>query len=161
MNTLIPQAPDSTGPSIHKLKERHHEIKRRLIAGDLATDIAKSMGVSDAWMSIIISSPPFVAELEKARALADANAADIGKRLTALAPDAMDIIEQAIRKKEFRDRFSPMQQVTNAKDVLDRVGHGKPTAQAQQPVAVKIEIVNFTVAPKPQTVIDAKVVQGE
>lgn len=151
---LLAQAPKTEGPTIKEMKERHFEIMRRLVAGELQTDIARSLGMTDAWMSIVIASPVFRVELEKLRAEANHNAADVGARLTALAPDAMSVMEQAIRDKAAD--LSMMQKVSVARDVLDRAGHGKPQAQTQANVAVKVEILQFTAPAK----ADPKIIES-
>lgn len=145
---ILAEAP-KVGPSIERLKERHFEIMRRLVAGELQTDIAASLGMTNSWISIVIASPVFQAELEKLRAVANAEACDVGSRITKLAPDAMAVLERAIRAKGVEQQLSTMQQVSVARDVLDRAGHGKPQALTQAAVAVKVEIVQFS-APAPQ-----------
>jgi hypothetical protein len=148
------------GPTIQSLKERHHEIKRRLVAGERAIDICRSMGMTPSWLSIVMSSPVFKMEMEKERQLADENAADVSKRLTRLAPDAMQVLEEAIRNKGDKE-LSTMQRVYVAKDVLDRAGHGKPQAQTQAQVAVKVEIVQFSApAQAPATITVSQEAEG-
>jgi hypothetical protein len=146
------------GPSIKSISERHHEIKRRLVAGERQVDIAHSLGMSQSWLSIVISSPAFQIVMEEERKLADINAADVSKRLTRLAPDAMTVLENAIRKKREETLITPMQQVLVARDALDRAGHGRPIAQQAAPTSIKINIVQFS-APseqKPQVVIEGE-----
>lgn len=139
---LLAQAPNA-GPSIQQMKERHFEIMRRLVAGDAQTDIAHALGMTDSWISIVIASPVFQAELSKLRELANQNAADVAGRMTRLAPDAMTVLEEALRNRDKKNDLSMMQKVSVAKDVLDRAGHGKPQALTQAAVAVKVEIVQF------------------
>lgn len=152
---LVAEAPKA-GPTIKDMKERHHEIKRRLVAGERAIDIARSLGMTPSWLSIVMASPVFEAELARERALADASAADVGSRLMKLAPDAMTVLEKAIRAKGAEQTLSTMQQVSVARDVLDRAGHGKPQALTQAAVAVKVEIVQFNGPAGP--VAEAKIV---
>lgn len=152
---LVAEAPKA-GPSIKDMKERHYEIMRRLVAGELQTNIARSLGVTDSWISIVIASPVFQVELAKLRELANQDAADVAGRLTKLAPDAMTVLEKAIRAKGAEQTLSTMQQVSVARDVLDRAGHGKPQALTQASVAVKVEIVQFNGPAGP--VAEAKVI---
>ena len=123
------------------MKERHHEIKRRLIAGDRAVDIARSMGMTQSWLSIVMASPVFESELLKEREIADRNATDIGARLTRLAPDAMNVLEKAVRERS--ENIPEVTRVKFAQDVLDRVGHGKPTAVTPGQTSVRVELVTF------------------
>ena len=140
---ILAQAPSIDKPSIQALKERHYEMMRRLVAGDMAVDICKAMGVTQAWFSIVQASPAFQAELIKLRAEADKNAADVGARLEALAPDAMGVIEDAIRKQGKESPLTPLQRVYIAQDVLDRTDHGKSQPKQKDAASVKVEIVQF------------------
>ena len=141
---LLAEAPKA-GPSIQSLKERHFEMMRRLVAGDPAVEICKALGMTQSWFSIVQSSPAFQSELIKLREEANQNAADIGKRLTNLAPDAVSVLEKAIRDQKFD--ISPFQKVFVARDILDRVGHGKPVAAGAQQASVTVQIVQFAAAP--------------
>jgi hypothetical protein len=147
---IVAEAP-SASPSIKSLKERHHEIKRRLVAGDRAIDIARSIGMTASWLSIVMSSPVFQVEMERERQMADENAADVAQRLTRLAPDAMTVLERAVRGIQQADGkiappegISPALQTNVARDILDRAGHGKPVAAAPSSVAVTVQLVQFS-----------------
>jgi hypothetical protein len=154
---IVATAPSGNRPSIVSLKERHHEIKRRLIAGDTQREICRSLGMSDSWMSIVVSSPAFQAELAVLRKAADANASDIGQRLSDLAPDAMDVLEKAVRGKLVD--IPPVKRVSFALDALDRAGHGKPAASSAATANVRVEIVQFSqatpVVPNATIVVEA------
>lgn len=149
------------------MKERHHEIKRRLIAGDRYVDIARDMGMTQSWLSIVVSSPVFQMELQKLRAEADREAADISKRLTNLSPDAMTVLERAIRGKngDFKppDGISAAKQADIALTVLERDGHGKPQQTTPSTANVKVEIVQFNVpaGAAAETSVKATVIEGE
>lgn len=155
---LLATAPAVGGPTIKEMKERHFEIMRRLVAGELQTDIAHSLNMTDSWISIVIASPVFQVELAKLREVANGNAADVGARLTKLAPDAMSVLERAIRDKAVD--ISIMQQVSVARDVLDRAGHGKPVAAGAAQVAVKVELVQFAGSIKQEATIDVAASNG-
>jgi hypothetical protein len=120
-----PPAPQS----LSALKERHHEIKRRLIAGDRQVDIAHALGMTQSRLSIVINSPAFQSELRILRAAADLEAADVGKRITKLAPAAMKVLEAAILQTP--DGIGPLAKVGIAKDVLFMAGHS-PAQRAPQ-----------------------------
>lgn len=107
--------------------ERHFEILRRLVAGDRQCDIAHSLGMTDARLSIIVNSPLFQARLLELRSRANSNATDIQKRITSLSVDSMTLLENAIRAKRGTPEYEDMKPIERAKlaqDNLDRAGHG-------------------------------------
>ena len=150
---------------INGMKERHHEIKRRLVAGDRYVDIARDMGMTQSWLSIVVSSPVFQMELQKLRAEADREAADVSKRLTNLAPDAMTVLERAVRGRagDFKppDGISTAKQADIALTVLERAGHGKPANITQSTANVKIEIVQFSVPAGAEVTAKATIIEAE
>lgn len=150
---ILATAPTTNKPSISSLKERHQEIKRRLIAGDRAVDICRDLGMTQSWFSIVTHSPVFQLELARLRAVADENAADVGARITRLAPDAMTVLERAIRNRQDETNISAFQQTVIARDLLDRANHGKPVASSQASASVRVEIVQFGAVSTEQKVV--------
>lgn len=159
MPVILAQRP-SYYPDLARMKERHHEIKRRMVAGDRLTDIAKDMGVTNTWLSIVTSSPLFQAELQELRAQADQNAADISSRIKRLAPAAMDVLERVVRGTKKQDGTYPVEGMSvkdHAKFALEALalgGHQRPLSATPAQGAVRIEIVQFNapgaVAPQVQ-----------
>ena len=146
------------GPSIQSMKERHFEMLRRLVAGDPAVDICKALGMTQAWFSIVQASPVFQAELMKMREEANRSATDISGRIKRLAPDAMTVLERAIRGKDGGktiDGITEAKRADLAMESLALAGHGKPLAPTAGQVSVKVEIVQFSAADAP-TVIEGK-----
>jgi len=155
---LLAQAPTNTGPSVKGLKERHFEMMRRLVAGDLAVDICRDLGMTQSWFSIVSSSPVFQAELIRLRERANENAADVAGRIKRLCPDAMTVLENAIRRKGDMLDINPATRAKLAQDMLDRGNHGKPVAASQATANVRVEIVQFAspAPPVATVVIDQK-----
>lgn len=107
---------------ITHLWERHREILRRLVAGDRQVDIAHSLDMTEARLSVICNSPAFQHELRRLSAGADASAMDVNARIQELSHDAITIMENAILD---RAGSVPIKlKVDVAKDVLDRAGFG-------------------------------------
>lgn len=104
------------------LWERHKEIARRLVTGEKPRELAHSMGMSEARLSIITNSPAFQAHLARLSAAADENSKNVQARMGELAVESMTILEQAIRVKN--DSISPALKIKVAQDVLDRAGYG-------------------------------------
>lgn len=160
MEMILAAPPASQGPSIEKMKEIHHEIKRRLILGEKPVDISKALGMTQSWLSIVMASPVFQIELAKERALADENAADVGGRITRLAPHAMSVLEKIVKEKN--SDVSLVKQGDFALKALELAGHSKPAQQAPAQANVRVEIVQFTLpdasrpAQQAQVVIDQK-----
>lgn len=146
---LVASAPKAS-PSISSLKERHHEIKRLLLQGNTQREVARRLGMSDSWLSIICSSPVFVAEMERWRLEADKQAADVSSRVKNLAPDAMTVLEQAVRGRKLPDgKLEPvegMNKVQHTKFALEALalaGHTKPLSAQPTTAPIKVEIVQF------------------
>lgn len=105
--------------------ERHREIARRLVAGDRQIDIARSMGMTEGRLSIIVNSPLFMLYLQELSAKADDQAADIQGRLSKLAVSSMTVLENAIHGTgDMKEGVSPGLKTRIAQDVLDRAGYG-------------------------------------
>ena len=107
---------------ITHLWERHREIIRRLVAGDMQVDIARDMEMTQGRLSIICNSPAFKSELQRLSAGADDNARDVSARIKELSIDAMTILENAILDPAGN---IPIRLKTDiARDVMDRAGFG-------------------------------------
>src|SRR5262245_54274349 len=50
---------------IKKLSARHYEIMELLLGGTRPRDIAKTFGIGRQWLSVIMNSPVFLAEMNK------------------------------------------------------------------------------------------------
>lgn len=116
----IPRA-ELAQPITH-LWERHREIIRRLVAGEMQCNIARSIGMTEGRLSIICNSPAFKAELQRISGGADDNARDVSSRIKELSVDAMTILENAILDP---NKEVPIKLKTDiARDVMDRAGFG-------------------------------------
>lgn len=122
--------PDPTKPvaqPIRYLWERHHEIARRVVAGERPKDIAADMAITEPRLSVILNSPLMRERIEYLRDQADGLTIDIRRRLSWLAQQSMDVLEKAIEQKTEDGGLSLLQKVRVGQDVLDRAGHGKVT----------------------------------
>jgi len=121
--------PDETkevAQPIGYLWPRHHEIIRRVVAGERPTDIAKAMGLTDSRLSIILRSPLTKERVQYLTDQADGVTMDIKRRLQWLSQQSMDILEEALTKPtEAAGGLTLLQKVRVAQDQLDRDGHGK------------------------------------
>lgn len=87
------QPATSTGPEILSLSNRHEAILEALIAHPHRThgDIARMLGYTDAWFSIIIHSDVFQARYrERMAGVYDETQAGIREKLEAVAHCALD-----------------------------------------------------------------------
>src|SRR5262245_42735769 len=69
-NYIIPSRRKLPSKTVHerqikKLSPRHYEIMELLLAGTRPRDIAKTFGIGRQWLSVIINSPVFLAEMNK------------------------------------------------------------------------------------------------
>jgi hypothetical protein len=116
--------------------ERHHEIKRRLVLGERQVDIANDLGMTQTRMSNIKNSPLMLSATQELRDRADENAVDIMKRLNNLRDDALNALEEVL-KKEVSPGDVPLR-IKVAESVLDRTGFGK-AGQIQGNLNVTLE----------------------
>ena len=116
VNPHAPSAP------LTKLWERHHEIARRLVAGEKIKEVAESMGMTPSRISAIYNSPEFQAHLATLSEAADQTAVDVRQRLQTLSQDAVDTLERVIKRQTAP--FNVSLQVRVAETILDRAGYG-------------------------------------
>lgn len=104
------------------IRPYHREIARRLVLGETAARICRSLGMGEGRMSIIVNSPLFKLELKRLEELRDNGVADVTQTLKELSPLALEVVERTMHKSNSETlRFSA------AQDVLDRAGYGKTT----------------------------------
>jgi hypothetical protein len=148
---ILAEAPTTVGPQIARMKERHFEILRRMVAGEKPVTIYTEMGMTASWFSIVTSSPVFQSELVRLREEANSNAADIAGRIHKLAPDAMSVLENAIKGRKLPngscepvDGMTSKHQTEFALEALALAGHTKPSNTVPPQVAIKVEILQFS-----------------
>jgi len=104
------------------IRPYHREIARRLVLGETAARICRSIGMGEGRMSIIVNSPLFKLEIKRLEDLRDGGVADVTQTLKELSPLALEVVERTMHgSKSETLRFSA------AQDVLDRAGYGKTT----------------------------------
>jgi hypothetical protein len=76
----------------------HHEMKRRLVLGQKPRDIAADLGVHPQTVSNVSNSPIMQRELAIMNAARDAETVDIARHIQDIAPEAIRLVEEAIKK---------------------------------------------------------------
>lgn len=103
----------------------YQEIARRIVLGQKNVEIANDLGVTPAMISYVRNSPIVQERINKLQAAADGDAVSVSRRIKALAPQALDLIEQLIVKGKVEQETIPAKvRAEFAKDMLDRAGHG-------------------------------------
>lgn len=102
------------------LKPWHDELARRLVIGcQKQYEIANELGVTQAWLSTILTQPLMKRRIRALQDERDKDSLDVGKQLDAAALPALEILERTMYKTK-----SEKLAVMCAKDLLDRAGHG-------------------------------------
>jgi len=105
------------------LKPWHDELARRLVIGcQKQCEIAAELGVTQSWLSTILTQPLMKRRLQMLREERDKDSLDVGKQLDAASMPAIEIIERTMYRTK-----SEKLSVMCAQDLLDRAGHGKVT----------------------------------
>lgn len=108
-----------------KLLPKHREVLRLVMLGHADRTIALHLGLSPASVRNIRASDAGKRMLAIMQNSRDNSALDIQKRVQALAPDAMDVIEGAIKQDGTGADclLTPKDRAKLALEVLDRAGH--------------------------------------
>lgn len=125
-------------PSVVQLRDRHYTIMQRLLAGEAAASIARSLGMNPDHIYVIISSPAFQLELQRQRDLADRHSRNLWTRLQEVKHFAMDVVEETIKAPA--DGLSPAEKRLRASvalNVLDRTSE-IPTVSRQEHVTAHL-----------------------
>lgn len=109
---------DSSYYTLQKMNQLHHEIVRRIVAGQKDHQIAKSLGVSKAMVKYTKESPIVKQKLEILMGERDASAIEVRKHIENLAPLALDELQKMMTEESTSDRT----RMKIAQDVLDRAG---------------------------------------
>lgn len=107
-------------PPIRALWDKHHEVIRLIVLGKTNVEIARLLGCTKENISTIRNEPLVQAQVASLTSQADAEIVDITKRIAEIAPKAIDKLEQVLDSTETNAAL----QVTVARDLLDRAGHG-------------------------------------
>lgn len=99
------------------IRPRHEEIARRLVCGQSQAEIARTLGINQGRLSIIINSPLFKIVVARLSKLRDDSTTDLQEELKALAPIAIqELGKLAMTSPSERLRLDA------SKDILDRAG---------------------------------------
>jgi len=120
---------------LQKLRHEHQEILRLTVMGMTATDVANELGVTPVTVRNVVGSAVSQGLLSAMHAARNGAAVDVGAALTAAAPRAFKVVEQAFRSvlgDTLDDAASGSRQlnltdkevVDTAFRLLDRAGHG-------------------------------------
>lgn len=105
------------------LKPWHDELARRLVIGcQKQCEIAKELGVTQPWLSTILSQPLMKRRIQALRDERDKDSLDVGKQMDAAVLPAFEIIERTMYRTK-----SEKLSVLCAKDILAMTGHGPVT----------------------------------
>jgi predicted transcriptional regulator len=103
--------------AVQTMWDVHREVLRLAVTGMHQVDIAATLGVSPVMVSYTLSSPIAKREMENLRAARDLDAVDVAKRIQAIAPIALQTLEDLLCTGNETMKFKV------ATDVLDRAGH--------------------------------------
>lgn len=109
--------------SIQQVRPWHRALARAVASGMRPNEICDAYGYTAAWITRIISTPLFQAEVARIEAQAEDVAVDVRRDLNVMAPRAVEVLDERLDDGEDKRL-----QLDAAKDVLDRVGHGKQNA---------------------------------
>ena len=111
-----------------ELQSIHKEIIRRLVLGQKPANIAKALGLSHNMVSSVRNSSITRKHLEMLEEKADGDVVTIKKRIRAIAPKALLLLENILNGVDDDGSIldlTIMQQAKVAQDLLDRGGFGK------------------------------------
>lgn len=103
-----------------KLNERHHNILRLHLLGYSNKEIADRLGCTPTSVSIAVNSNLGRIQASLMRAEVDNGAIEAAKRIRALAPKAIDVIEETMANEDVPAAV----RLRAAQDALDRAGFG-------------------------------------
>lgn len=110
--------------NLQRLKARHREIARLLVAGRTVTEISKILNMTITALNGITKTPLFQQLYGNLTLEADANAVDIRKRINELLPKAIEVSADILDRTDVE---LSLKQKT-AWDILDRGGFGATKA---------------------------------
>jgi len=114
-------ASDIRDISLNRLRPHHRGMARAQVAFALRpTELAERFGLSLSWISQIINSPLYRAEVERLTMMADENstAADVGGELKAMTERAVEVIAEDLHREE-----RSVHRTHVAFKLLDRTGY--------------------------------------
>lgn len=119
------------------IRPYHREIARRLVLGQMQSDICRDLGMSTDRMSIIVNSPLFKLEVRKLEEMREKGVYDVTQQIAEIAPLALEKVEKIMH-------FSGSEklQFAAAESILDRAGFAK--TQKFELKDTKADVSNMT-----------------
>ncbi len=117
---------------IEKIQEWHKEVLRWAVLGYRPGEIAKMTGYTKEHISNIFNSTIFIDQLHILQAARDEDSISVARRITELAPIAVERIREIISnpihmevdgEMKVDDRIEPSLKAKVSQDILDRAGH--------------------------------------
>ena len=106
---------------IQQVRPWHRALARAVASGMRPGEICAAYGYTPAWITRIMETPLFQAEVARIESLAEIQAVDVREDLNSMAPRAVEVIDECLDGEDKKLKFEA------AKDVLDRTGHHKNT----------------------------------
>jgi hypothetical protein len=126
---------DNINSPLQRVTDRHHALARLLASGNYTnTQAAALLSMDPSRVSILKGSPAFAELLTFYRSQTDREARSNFERLTGLAADAADILQDRLENEP--EKFSAMQLLEITKVAADRTGLGPSSTQTNVNVNV-------------------------
>ena len=121
----VPNQPKKSFEPTH-MWDRYQEIARRIMLGQKNVQIANDMDLAAETISYVRNSDIVKAQLKKLQARADESTVDISTRIKAMAPAALQVLEDLINGKVDDETVPARVRALHAEKLLDRAGHAAP-----------------------------------
>lgn len=119
-----------TQPSaLKRISDRHHALARLLASGMKSGDAALMAGYIPSRVSILQGDPTFKELVEFYRSSADRQMRGVTEKLTGIAQDAMDLIEERLDDPKEREKIGMSTAIELVKLGTDRTGFGPQSSQ--------------------------------
>lgn len=139
---LLQDEKGSQAPPLKRLSERHHALARTLASGVSAGDAAIMCGYTPSRVSILQDDPAFRELLEFYREDMNAQYRDLHQRLSGLAADAAELLQDKLEADMGKDVGERDVSVTQLMELTklgaDRTGHGPQTSQTNVNINVDL-----------------------
>jgi len=119
----VPEGTPRKSWEVTEMWDVHKEIARRIVLGQKNNVIAEALNCSYQLVSNVRNSPVIKEHTEIMQGAADAECVDVARRITEMAPAALDVLETILTEKE--GQASLALKLKTAESILDRAGHSK------------------------------------
>lgn len=104
------------------MSEKHHEIARLLLLGMKRKEVAKQVGITKEFVSVVKNSPVVKAHLDLLKTERDHEAIDIAKQINEALPRCVELLKEQM--EDDSGKVSPSLKSKNAFGLLSAGGHG-------------------------------------